>query len=303
MGQWLIDSGCSNHYTATKHILSDYADIKPVQILTGKGHVLAQGCGSITLHTSLGTPRLNDVMWVPHLAGNNNLLSIPQLVRRGCDIAISDRTCLITDRHSKQQFLTGTFDGKGFNVDMATCPTSLQVAKLTTVPIQDSTNDPGNVTLLLMPVAVDTEPTAMLGGTEDTQLLEIWYMRLGHLAERAIRDLVTQSTGMTIGAPMAQTLHMCCELCLRGSKHCEISYQRGNPTQKLLEHVWADVKGPLLEKDLNGAKYFVIFVDEKSRFTTVYPLLEKTDVFSAYKLFEACMERVASSQILNLHVD
>lgn len=100
MGQWLIDSGYSNHYTSTKHILSDYTDIKPLQILTGKGHVLAQGLGSVTLHTSLGTRRLNDVMWVPNLAGTNNLLSIPQLVHKGCDITIRDQVCVITDRKS-----------------------------------------------------------------------------------------------------------------------------------------------------------------------------------------------------------
>ena len=163
---------------------------------------------------------------------------------------------------------------------MATCPTSLNVAKLTAVPVKN----PGdvNVMMSILPVAVDTEPTAMLGGTEDTQPLEIWRMRLGHLGERAIRDLVTQSTGMKIGSPTPQTLHMRCEPCLRGSQHRQISYKRGNPAQKLLEHVWADVKGPLLEKDVYGFKYFVIFVDEKSRFTTVYPLLEKTDVFAAY---------------------
>ena len=238
-------------------------------------------------------------MWVPNLAGTNNLLSIPQLVRKGCDITIRDQTCIITDRKSQQQFLTGTFDGKGFYVDMATCPTSLNVAKLTAVPVNDS----GNVMMSILPVAIETEPTAMLGGTEDTQPLEIWHMRLGHLGERAIRDLVTQSTGMKIGSPTPQTLHMRCEPCLRGSQHRQISYKRGNPAQKLLEHVWADVKGPLLEKDVYGFKYFVIFIDEKSRFTTVYPLLQKTDVFAAYKLFEARMERVAGCQILNLHVD
>ena len=49
---------------------------------------------------------------------------------------------------------------------------------------------------------------------------------------------------------------MNCEPCLRGSQHRQILYKRGNfPAKQLLEHVWADVKGPLLEKDIHGFRY------------------------------------------------
>lgn len=41
----------------------------------------------------------------------------------------------------------------------------------------------------------------MLESTEDTQPLDIWHMRLGHLNERAITQLAPRSTGMTIGVP------------------------------------------------------------------------------------------------------
>ena len=86
---WLIDSGCSNHYTTCRHILSEFRDILLVNILTGNGHIMAKGIGCVTLHSSLGSRKLTDVMWIPDLAGCNNLLSIPQLVRKGCSVNMS----------------------------------------------------------------------------------------------------------------------------------------------------------------------------------------------------------------------
>lgn len=74
---------CISPFTAeavgNKHILDDSHPITPVTILTGNG---AKGMGNVTLLTSLGTRKLTDVMWIPDLAGSNNLLSIPQLIRQ-----------------------------------------------------------------------------------------------------------------------------------------------------------------------------------------------------------------------------
>ena len=299
--QWLIDSGCSNHYTATKHALANYRELASIKILTGKGFITAKGIGDITLHTSLGTRQLTDVMWVPELAGSNNLLSIPQLVCKGCSVVMNENKCEITASKARQLFLTGTFNGKGYYVDMAICSATTTVARLTAIPQFDP---PGSkISMAIVPVTVDTGPTAMLGGSMDTQPLEIWHMRLGHLNERAIRQLVTKSTGLAIGPPTPQTLNMRCEPCLRGSQHRQVSYTRGKPATRLLEHVWADVKGPLLNRDILGFRFFVVFVDEKSRFLTTFPLLAKSDVFNAYKLFEARVERLTGCKIVNFHVD
>lgn len=185
---------------------------------------------------------------------------------------------------------------------MITCRATTTIALFASVPILGPNNC---ISMSLVPVRITTvpAPTAMFGGSVDTQPLEIWHMRLGHLNERAIRQLVDQSTGMTIGPSNPRTLHMNCDPCLRGSQHRQVSYKQGNPGTQLLEHVWADVKGPLLEKDIHGFHYFVVFLDEKSRFTTIYPLLEKGDVFSAFKLFEARIEQLSGLRIINLHVD
>ena len=73
-------------------------------------------------------------------------------------------------------------DGKGFYVDIATCNAS----SLIPPQIEDDSSPP-------------SLHTALLGGSTDTQPLEILHMRLGHLHERGIRHLLKKSTGMAIG--------------------------------------------------------------------------------------------------------
>lgn len=172
----------------------------------------------------------------------------------------------------------GFFDGKCFYVDIATCNAS----SLIPPQIEDDSSPP-------------SLHTALLGGSTDSQPLEILHICLGHLYERGIRHLLKKSTGMAIGPGISQTLNSQCEPYLRGAQHRQVSYLRGNPATALLQHVWVEVKGLLLDKDVLGFRYFVLFIDEKSRYTRVYPLLEKADAFSAYKLFEARVERLTNS--------
>ena len=288
-GQWLIDSGASNHFTNKKHLLSDYRDCADERILTGNGFIIAKGIGNITIHSSLGLRTIYDVLYVPDLAGHNNLLSIPQIVRKGCKISMSSGGCKVfSDDSESVLLLEGTFSGKGFLVDMSVCRTTTQIAELF-----------GNQ-LLHPPCG---SHTALLAGSSDTQPIEIWHMRLGHLNQTAIQLLTSNATGLNIGPARPQTLSMRCESCLRGAQHRNVSYQRGNRATKRLEHVWADLKGPLLDKDIYGFRYFCTFICEYTRWIVQYPLLEKKHTFGAYKLFAARYEKLAGSPILNLHID
>lgn len=280
-GQWLIDSGASNHFTNKKHLLSDYRDCADEWILTGNGFIVAKGIGNITIHSSLGLRTIYDVLYVPDLAGHSNLLSIPQIVQKGCKINISKGGCKIfADDTESVLLLEGTFSGKGFLVDMSVCRATTQISP--------ASND---------------HKMALLAGSSDTQPIKIWHMRLGHLNQVAIQLLTNNATGLNIGPARPQTLSMRCESCLRGAQHRNISYHCGNKATRRLEHVWADLKGPLLDKDIYGFRYFCTFICEFTRWIVQYPLLEKSHTFGAYKLFATRYERLAGSPILGLHID
>ena len=58
---------------------------------------------------------------------------------------------------------------------------------------------PAHVFDTYSPASFPTTATALLAGSEDTQPIEIWYMRLGHLNQSAIHQLLDNATGMHIG--------------------------------------------------------------------------------------------------------
>lgn len=92
---------------------------------------------------------------------------------------MSNDVCKIHTPTPPRLFLSGSFDRKGYYVDMAACPITTSVAKPVSLPAPSGPS--------LVPVQFASEPTAMLGGTVDVQPLPIWHMRLGHLNERTIR--------------------------------------------------------------------------------------------------------------------
>ena len=70
-----------------------------------------------------------------------------------------------------------------------------------------------------------------------------------------------------------------------------------------LDIIWTDVKSPLLGKAIYGFRYYVIFTDDKTRFSWVFPLVVKSEVFAAFRLFEAMVERETGLKIKVLHMD
>ena len=217
-GQWLIDSGASNHFTNSKHLLSDYRSCPEQRILTGNGYIVAEGIGNVTIHCSVGLRTIFDVLYVPRLARKHNLLSIPQLVRKGCIVTMSRDGCKVSTADSSVTLLEGSFTGKGFLLDMSVCRATSQVAQLTLHPLintgtaalfPDHLRHLGQLTSLPDLVS-NSAPNgvAMLAGVTDTQPLEIWHLRLGHLNQASIQLLASHATGLNIGPARPLTISM-----------------------------------------------------------------------------------------------
>ena len=144
----------------------------------------------------------------------------------------------------------------------------------------------------------------MLHGASDTQPPDVWHKCLGHLNQDAIVRLSKMSTGLLIGSPAsAQTVFQRCFACLKSSQSRQVSRIERLPQDRLLGCVHIDLKGPCLDKDVYGFRYFIAFTDEKSRYTHVFPLLQKSDSFGAFRTFKAQAERECGNQLLALMVD
>ena len=75
-----------------------------------------------------------------------------------------------------------------------------------------------------------------------------------------------------------------CEACALGKQHREefLVYTEKRQTNTL-ELIHTDVCRPMQTRSLGGASYFLIFVDDRSRYTWVYFIRRKSDVFEYFK--------------------
>ena len=78
---------------------------------------------------------------------------------------------------------------------------------------------------------------------------------------------------------------------------------RTTTTSKILELIHSDVCGTFQITSLEGAKYFLTFIDDFSKMTFVYFLTTKSKVFEKFVQFHQEIERQIEKLMLALRTD
>jgi hypothetical protein len=85
---------------------------------------------------------------------------------------------------------------------------------------------------------------------------------------------------MVEGLPMSNNEYTSCEGCALGKmRRDEFPFNPDRRKRDLLELVHTDVCGPMPTRSLGGAYYFLLFIDDCTRYTWVYFLGKKSDIF------------------------
>lgn len=129
-----------------------------------------------------------------------------------------------------------------------------------------------------------------------------WHERLGHLNSRDLIKIIGR-----LDRPLPSTKETedrrKCEICLRG-KMTALPFLSGDPLcTEMLKIVHSDVVGPLRVKSASGARFFVTFIDDSSRWCEVYFLKEKGGVCDAFKHYINFAERQTGKNIRILQSD
>jgi transposase InsO family protein len=111
--------------------------------------------------------------------------------------------------------------------------------------------------------------------TAETRL---WHRRLAHLHPAAMRSLID---GLTHDDAI-------CEVCLKAKQKRKIVRIPVQPTTRPYELVHSDLCGPFSTPSLGGKRYYIIFVDDFSRYIEVFLLADKkaescTGAFQQYQ--------------------
>ena len=97
---------------------------------------------------------------------------------------------------------------------------------------------------------------------------------------------------MVEGLPAIKNDHIECVACALGKQHRnEFPNHEEKRQTEILELIHTDVCGPMQTISLGGAWYFLIFVDDRSRFTWAYFIRRKSDVFEYFKEFRIKVEK------------
>ena len=115
---------------------------------------------------------------------------------------------------------------------------------------------------------------------------DLWHHRLGHPNMRILQKIIS-----THGLPTPSVnKFLSCDACLTSKSH-HLPYSKSiHHTHKALEIVHSDLWGPSPIISHAGNRYYVIFVDDFTRYTWLYPLKLKSDVLSIFLDFQLRVE-------------
>ena len=114
-----------------------------------------------------------------------------------------------------------------------------------------------------------------------------WHHRVGHPSNNVLQGALSSiSFPIDCNKPVFGSDNHC-KHCLSGKMH-HLPFNKSDFVAfKLLELVHSDVWGPAPITSINDFRYYLVFVDDYSKFSWLYLLKHKSDVFPMFKYFKA----------------
>ena len=281
--EWVIDSGATRHFCPNREMFSDFQSISPTKVVLGnKSAVPAIGRGSIKFRTRIGNNKpveihLSDVFYVPDMG--YNLLSIKRMTLDGWKVNFDDSTqCTISIKKSGQ-VLAIAHSKEGDLYRLKTLPMRLDNA------------------------AHISSTSSTASDIRDITPIKLWHDRLGHLNLGSMNLLSNQQLVQDFDIKSitkeadTQTVTQC-EACIKGKAHrATMPSTATHRATTLLELVHSDVCGPMRSESIGGARYFVTFIDDYSRFTVVKVMKTKSEVLEHFTAYLNWAENITSHRI------
>ncbi len=108
---------------------------------------------------------------------------------------------------------------------------------------------------------------------------------------------------MAFGVQRKDDKYEQCEACIKGKQHRLPFPKSAERATEILQIVHSDLCGPMHVTSFGGARYVVTFTDDFTRYTVVYFLKMKNEVFAKFLEYKALMEKQTSKQIKTLRSD
>ncbi|KAJ1698432.1 hypothetical protein LUZ63_006944 [Rhynchospora breviuscula] len=143
--------------------------------------------------------------------------------------------------------------------------------------------------------ATSVSPQAFLGVKTTANS---WHARLGHPSTATTLQVLSSNK-----LPCNSNKVDMCHDCAVAKSHELPFFSSSSSSTSPLEIVYSDVWGPSPIVSSNGNRYYIIFVDEFTRFTWIYFLKQKSDVLHIFSIFKAQAENLLNTTIKILRTD
>lgn len=271
--RWIIDSGSTTHICRDRHLFTELRHHNELVKLADGSTINCDSIGTVELETADRIMEITDVLFVPRF--DANLFSVSRADCRGYSVNFAQNSCVISSGRVKLA------TGKKIN---------------------------GQYCLDVLPDGGKCEPRTSaisearsINSHSQSRSLMDWHRRLGHLNLDTITRMA--NGGAVRGLNITSSKKEQCEVCAR-SKITEEPYPRvaSRRQNDLLGLIHTDVC-EMPQLSYGGCKYFVTFIDDKSRFVKVECLRSKSDVFQAWKKFQSAVERQTGQKVKVLRSD
>lgn len=267
--RWCLDSGATSHLSnEPKDFISlgtaHESELKLANY--GSSKIVSAGTATFTsdVFGEVKKITLNDTLHVPEL--RTNLLSVSKMTDKGYQVLFQREKAKIIDPNGHVKLLADRVGNLFF------------VRELKPLPGASAYNS-----------------------RHDTSL-ETWHRRLGHLN---FKDLVESVKNGVIQGPniVKTTENPTCDVCCKGKMTRAPFPKFSNRKSDFLEIIHTDVCGPIRTESNGKAKYFVVFIDDKSKWCEVRFIRSKDEVTEKTREVIALMENQKGKRVKCIQSD
>jgi transposase InsO family protein len=131
----------------------------------------------------------------------------------------------------------------------------------------------------------------------DTSNIQIWHRRLGHTGADKVRDKIRRGV-----LPRLSSTRSPCQDCMAGKQHRHPFPGDFSDATEPGDVIHSDVVGPFSPSHSEFC-YLVTFIDEFTRYVTIFAMNRKSDVLRCFQLFVREFERRHNATIKTIHPD
>jgi len=268
---WTFDTGASEHITNNKNILEDFREKKIILKCANNSLCEFSGVGNYTAVINGYIIKLENVLYSEHV--NKNLLSGIKLIKNGINCHLKSRknkvylTLKLKNNQNKTINL-GTFSADDNNIIHIQLNNHLSNYSFDNIT-EDETID------------------------LDDQSRMLWHKRLGHFYHDNINNYLKLHNIKPVK----------CFDCKIAKLNRKTHKGETPKATQVLETIHSDVMGPINPMSFTGKKFILTFIDEFSRKSWIFLLVDKKEIPKITINFFMYLENQCKQRIKRFHTD